>query len=143
MIAFGMKTTLVQFQDNYYNYKGVVGNDMVEASEDDNGLAIGAFESAFCADTGATFVYEMCENIIGKMNYARTYRDDGLTIFEGRKQRKKQSGGSATSNSRLMKWSEGPSLNSLWKFGTCGKLSNYSPLMKRSPPMNGTSWLKK
>eukprot|EP00957_Ditylum_brightwellii_P055787 4227407-Ditylum_brightwellii.AAC.1 len=51
MIAFGMKTTLVRFQDKYYNYKGVIGNDTEKGSEDDNGLAIGAFEVAFCADT--------------------------------------------------------------------------------------------
>eukprot|EP00957_Ditylum_brightwellii_P055086 4175090-Ditylum_brightwellii.AAC.1 len=85
MIAFRMKTTPVQFQDKYYNYKGVVGNATENGSKDDNGLAIGAFEAAFCVDTGATFVYEMCENIIGKMKYAGTYHDDGLAIFEGRK----------------------------------------------------------
>eukprot|EP00957_Ditylum_brightwellii_P096705 7365191-Ditylum_brightwellii.AAC.1 len=55
MVAFGMKTTLVQFQDKYYNYKGVVENDTEETNDDDNGLAIGAYEAAFCADTGATF----------------------------------------------------------------------------------------
>jgi hypothetical protein len=87
MIAFGMKTTLVRFQDKYYNYKGVVGNDMGTATDDDNGLAIGAYEAAFCADASATFVYEMCENIFDKMKYLGTYRDDGLTVFEGRKTR--------------------------------------------------------
>eukprot|EP00957_Ditylum_brightwellii_P107396 8195023-Ditylum_brightwellii.AAC.1 len=51
MIAFGMKTTLVRFQDQYFNYKGVVGNDEEQNDEDNNGLAIGAFEVAFCADT--------------------------------------------------------------------------------------------
>eukprot|EP00957_Ditylum_brightwellii_P159904 12171474-Ditylum_brightwellii.AAC.1 len=56
---------------------------MEEANDDDNGLAIGAYEAAFCADTGATFVYEMCKTILGKMKYAGTYQDDGLTIFEG------------------------------------------------------------
>eukprot|EP00957_Ditylum_brightwellii_P026645 2014753-Ditylum_brightwellii.AAC.1 len=55
MIAFRMKTTLVRFQDKYYNYKGVVGNDAAETNDDDNKLAIGAFEVSFCADTGATF----------------------------------------------------------------------------------------
>eukprot|EP00957_Ditylum_brightwellii_P036518 2766062-Ditylum_brightwellii.AAC.1 len=115
MIAFGMKTTLVRFQGKYYNYKGVVGNGTVEASEDNNDLAIGAFEVAFCADTGATFA---------------------------EKRQKKQSGGSVTSNSRLTKWSEGPSFNSPRKFATHGKLNNYQPLMKRSPPMDGTSGLK-
>eukprot|EP00957_Ditylum_brightwellii_P092278 7025784-Ditylum_brightwellii.AAC.1 len=82
MIAFGMKTTLVQFQDKYYNYKGVVRNDTEKGSKDDNGLVIGAFEAAFCVDKEATFVYEMCENIIGKIKYAGTYHDDGLRIFE-------------------------------------------------------------
>eukprot|EP00957_Ditylum_brightwellii_P120372 9184467-Ditylum_brightwellii.AAC.1 len=45
MIAFGMKTTLVQFQDKYYNYKGVVGSEEEQENEDNNGLAIGAFEA--------------------------------------------------------------------------------------------------
>eukprot|EP00957_Ditylum_brightwellii_P153302 11667055-Ditylum_brightwellii.AAC.1 len=85
MIIFGMKTALVRFQDKYYNYKGVVWNDMEDGSKDDNGLAIEAFEAALCVDTGATFVYEMCENIIGKLKYAGTYQDDGLTIFDGQK----------------------------------------------------------
>eukprot|EP00957_Ditylum_brightwellii_P078838 5994987-Ditylum_brightwellii.AAC.1 len=113
-----MKTTLVRFQDEYYNYKRVVGNDMVETNENDNSLAIGAFEVAFCADTGATYVYEMCENIIGKMKYAGTYQVDGLMIFQGQKKLKKQYIGSATSNSKLTMWSEGPSFNSPWKSGT-------------------------
>eukprot|EP00957_Ditylum_brightwellii_P198315 15112315-Ditylum_brightwellii.AAC.1 len=85
MIAFGMKTALVRFQDKYYNYKGVVGNDTVEPSEDNDSLAIRAFEAAFCADTGATFLYEMCENIFGKMKYVGSYRDGGLMIFESPK----------------------------------------------------------
>eukprot|EP00957_Ditylum_brightwellii_P045155 3423868-Ditylum_brightwellii.AAC.1 len=54
-------------------------------SEDDNGLAIGAFKGAFCTDMGATFVYKMCENIIGKLRYVRTYQDNGLTIFDDQK----------------------------------------------------------
>eukprot|EP00957_Ditylum_brightwellii_P197786 15067633-Ditylum_brightwellii.AAC.1 len=62
MIAFGMKTTLVRFQEEYYNYKGVVGNDIEDRSKDDNRLAIGAFEAAFW-----------------------TYWDYGLTIFDVQK----------------------------------------------------------
>eukprot|EP00957_Ditylum_brightwellii_P074181 5636588-Ditylum_brightwellii.AAC.1 len=82
MIAFGMKMTLVRFQDKYYNYKGVVGNNTENRSKDNNGLAIGAFKDVFYADIGATFVDEMCENIIGKLKYAGNYSDDGLTIFD-------------------------------------------------------------
>eukprot|EP00957_Ditylum_brightwellii_P150272 11444191-Ditylum_brightwellii.AAC.1 len=44
MIAFGMKTTL-----------GVVGSGEEQENEDNNGLAIGAFGAAFCADTNATY----------------------------------------------------------------------------------------
>eukprot|EP00957_Ditylum_brightwellii_P095539 7277200-Ditylum_brightwellii.AAC.1 len=57
------------FQDQYFNYKGVVGNDEEQKDEDNNGLAIGAFEGAFCADTSATYVYEMCEAVIKKLKY--------------------------------------------------------------------------
>eukprot|EP00957_Ditylum_brightwellii_P048558 3684797-Ditylum_brightwellii.AAC.1 len=73
------------FLNIYYNYKGVVGNDTETTNDDDNGLAIGAYKAAFCADAGATFVYEMCKNILDQMKYAGTYQDDGLTMFKGRK----------------------------------------------------------
>eukprot|EP00957_Ditylum_brightwellii_P041008 3105033-Ditylum_brightwellii.AAC.1 len=85
MIAFGMKTTLVQFQDQYFNYKGVVGNEEEQNNEDNNGLAIGAFKAAVCADTSATYVYEMCETITKKLKYVGSYQDDGLAIFDERK----------------------------------------------------------
>eukprot|EP00957_Ditylum_brightwellii_P053541 4057095-Ditylum_brightwellii.AAC.1 len=81
MIAFGMKAILVCYQDEYFNYKGVVEEGMNDGDEDENGLAIGAYEAAFCADVGATYVYEMNENILNKLRFAGTYRDDRLTIF--------------------------------------------------------------
>ena len=62
-----------------------MGSEEEQENEDNNGLAIGAFEAAFCADTSATYVYEMCESIIEKLRYAGTYRDDGLAIFDERK----------------------------------------------------------
>eukprot|EP00957_Ditylum_brightwellii_P094479 7193906-Ditylum_brightwellii.AAC.1 len=68
---------MVRFQDQYFNYKGIVDN------EDNNGLAIGAFKAAFYADTGAAYVYKMCEAIIKKLKYKGSYRDDGLAIFDG------------------------------------------------------------
>eukprot|EP00957_Ditylum_brightwellii_P156987 11947703-Ditylum_brightwellii.AAC.1 len=54
MIAFGMKKILVQFQNKYYNYKGVVDEMTEMEDEDNNGLAIGAYEAAFCASASAT-----------------------------------------------------------------------------------------
>eukprot|EP00957_Ditylum_brightwellii_P101425 7729441-Ditylum_brightwellii.AAC.1 len=50
--------------------------------EDNNELAIGAYEAAFCMDAAVTFVYEMCENIIDRLRYAGTYCDDGLAVDE-------------------------------------------------------------
>eukprot|EP00957_Ditylum_brightwellii_P211192 15365871-Ditylum_brightwellii.AAC.2 len=85
MIAFGMQTMLIWFQDQYYNYKGVVGGDETKSNEDDNGLAIGAYELAFCADISATYTYKMFDQILTKLIYPKSYRDDGLAIFEGKR----------------------------------------------------------
>eukprot|EP00957_Ditylum_brightwellii_P052546 3984449-Ditylum_brightwellii.AAC.1 len=68
MAVFGMQTMLVHFQDHNYNYKGVVGGDKTETDEDNNELAIGAYESAFCTDISAT--YKMCNKIVTKLKYA-------------------------------------------------------------------------
>eukprot|EP00957_Ditylum_brightwellii_P110412 8420671-Ditylum_brightwellii.AAC.1 len=85
MIVLGMKTILVCFQDQYYNYKGVVGGDKTEIYEDDNGLAIGAYESVFWTDISATYTCKMCNNNFTKLRYARLYRDNGLAIFKGKR----------------------------------------------------------
>eukprot|EP00957_Ditylum_brightwellii_P062067 4710253-Ditylum_brightwellii.AAC.1 len=62
-----MKTMLICFQDQYYNYKGVVNGDKNETDEDENGLAIGAYKSAFCTDISATYTYKMCDEIFAKL----------------------------------------------------------------------------
>eukprot|EP00957_Ditylum_brightwellii_P121530 9269201-Ditylum_brightwellii.AAC.1 len=69
MIAFGMKTTLVRYQDKYYNYKGVVGvgSENEEQNEDEN-----------------AYIYEKSEKLLKKLRYAGSYRDDGLAIFNRR-----------------------------------------------------------
>eukprot|EP00957_Ditylum_brightwellii_P138282 10540039-Ditylum_brightwellii.AAC.1 len=85
MIAYGMKTTLVCFQDKYYNHKGIVEEGSKTNIEDNNCLVIGAFESAFCTDVGATYIYRMNKNITNKLLYAGNYQDDGLTIFKGQR----------------------------------------------------------
>eukprot|EP00957_Ditylum_brightwellii_P014467 1089421-Ditylum_brightwellii.AAC.1 len=47
MIAFRMKTTLVCFQDEYYNYKGVVEEESKTNNEDNNGLVDKVAEGKF------------------------------------------------------------------------------------------------
>eukprot|EP00957_Ditylum_brightwellii_P058218 4414699-Ditylum_brightwellii.AAC.1 len=81
MIAFGMKSTLTCYMDEYFNYKGVIGDNANDTDEDENGLAIGLYKAAFCANVGATYVYEMNKKILDKLCFAGTYQDNGLTIF--------------------------------------------------------------
>eukprot|EP00957_Ditylum_brightwellii_P042663 3230417-Ditylum_brightwellii.AAC.1 len=81
MIAFGMKLTLIHYKDEYFNYKGVIDDNANDTNEDKNGLAIGSYKAAFCADVGATYVYKMNKKILDKLQFAGTYWDDGLTIF--------------------------------------------------------------
>eukprot|EP00957_Ditylum_brightwellii_P088440 6736322-Ditylum_brightwellii.AAC.1 len=78
---------LVQFQSQYYNYKGVVNNGEEETNEDNNGLAIGTFQSAFCADISTTYTYRMCTNTLDQLKYTSFYRNDGLAIFDGKRTR--------------------------------------------------------
>eukprot|EP00957_Ditylum_brightwellii_P186639 14210089-Ditylum_brightwellii.AAC.1 len=84
MIAFGMKATLVCYHSEYFNYKGVVGESVNDGDKNENKSAIRAYEAAFCADVGATYVYEMNENILNKLCFAGSYCNDGLIIFKER-----------------------------------------------------------
>eukprot|EP00957_Ditylum_brightwellii_P055383 4197509-Ditylum_brightwellii.AAC.1 len=78
MIAFGMQTTLTRFKDGYFNCRGAAGGKENEIDEDDNGLAIGSFEAAFCADLCATYIFEMQERCFCHTKFKGIYRDDGL-----------------------------------------------------------------
>eukprot|EP00957_Ditylum_brightwellii_P203964 15336981-Ditylum_brightwellii.AAC.1 len=55
MIAFGTKSTLICYKNKYFNYKGVIDCNTNDDDEDENGLAIGSYKAAFCADVGATY----------------------------------------------------------------------------------------
>eukprot|EP00957_Ditylum_brightwellii_P129222 9855827-Ditylum_brightwellii.AAC.2 len=59
MIKFGMRSMLVRYHGNHYAYKGAVKGKMMV--DEDIALAIGAYESAFCADIVVSFVFEMME----------------------------------------------------------------------------------
>eukprot|EP00957_Ditylum_brightwellii_P010339 781559-Ditylum_brightwellii.AAC.1 len=63
LVKFGMKSTLIQFRDKYYKYKGAAG---ASADEEDIGLVIGVFESAWLADLVAFYLLEMTEDHFNK-----------------------------------------------------------------------------
>eukprot|EP00957_Ditylum_brightwellii_P159715 12156173-Ditylum_brightwellii.AAC.1 len=59
MIASGMQTTLTRFKNRYFNCKGAAGGDSNEIDKDNNGLAIGSFKAAFCADLCAAYIFKI------------------------------------------------------------------------------------
>eukprot|EP00957_Ditylum_brightwellii_P134113 10224615-Ditylum_brightwellii.AAC.1 len=77
--------TLVWFQDKYYNYKGVIKEDGETEDKDENGSVVGALDAEYYVNVETTYFYEMYEEIIDKLIYAGTYRDDRLTIFQGQR----------------------------------------------------------
>ena len=75
LIQFGMRSTLLNFQDCFFEYKG-------NGYKDNIGLAIGGYESAFLADLVASFIFEKTEHLLNDTRYKEIYRDDGLIIFK-------------------------------------------------------------
>ena len=54
LIAFGMSSTLLKFEEKYYEY----GEKGIKTK----GLAIGGYESAFLADLVASYLFKKCNN---------------------------------------------------------------------------------
>eukprot|EP00957_Ditylum_brightwellii_P186627 14208976-Ditylum_brightwellii.AAC.1 len=85
LVKFGMKSTLIWFRDKYYKYKGAAG---ASVDEEDIGLAIGGFESAWLANLVASHLLEMTEDHFTETITKGIYHDDGLVVFSGVKSRK-------------------------------------------------------
>eukprot|EP00957_Ditylum_brightwellii_P066496 5048458-Ditylum_brightwellii.AAC.1 len=51
---------------------------------EDIALAICAYESAFCADIVASYVFKMTETCFLQTKHWEIYRDNGLVIFAGK-----------------------------------------------------------
>ena len=77
LIAFGVSSTLLIFEDKYYEY----GEKGIETK----GLAIGGYESAFLADLVASYLFEKCSNQFKEVLWKGIYRDNGLLVFKGKK----------------------------------------------------------
>eukprot|EP00957_Ditylum_brightwellii_P046080 3496034-Ditylum_brightwellii.AAC.1 len=78
-----MQTTLTRFKDRYFNYKGASEGDGNEINKDNNSLAIGSFEAAFCMELCATYIFEMQERCLHHKKFKGIYRDNDLVIFLG------------------------------------------------------------
>ena len=75
MIKFGMSTTFIQFQEQYWLYGGMTNVEL-------KGLTIGGYESAWLADLVAAYIFENSKDLFSNAIYIGTYRDDGLRITE-------------------------------------------------------------
>ena len=77
LIRFGMSSTLICFDGEYYGYHG--------GKKEEQGLAIGGYESAFLADLVASYLFEKAKAHFHPTLYHGIYRDDGLVVFKGKK----------------------------------------------------------
>eukprot|EP00957_Ditylum_brightwellii_P117498 8961341-Ditylum_brightwellii.AAC.1 len=79
---FGMKRTLVSFQDKYFVYKGAAkGANLIN---EDVALAIGVYKSAFLANLVALYLFEMAGSKFIEAKYKGIYKEDGLTVLVGK-----------------------------------------------------------
>ena len=76
LIGFGMSSTLLSFQEKYYEY----GDEGLETK----GLAIGGYESALLADLVDYYLLEVTNNQFKQVTWRGIYRDDGFLVFKGR-----------------------------------------------------------
>ena len=77
LIHFGMISTLISFDSEYCEYHG--------GEIEEQGLAIGGYESAFLADLVASYLFEKSKLNFRPKIYHRIYQDDGLVVFKGKK----------------------------------------------------------
>ena len=77
LISFGMRSTLICFDGNYYKYHG--------REREEQGLEIGGYESAFLADLVAYYFFEKAKANFHTTTYHKIYRYDGLVVFTGKK----------------------------------------------------------
>ena len=74
LIQFGMSLTLISFGGEYYKYHG--------GEREEQGLAIGGYDSAFLADLVASYLFEKASPIFRPTIYHGIYLDDGLVVFK-------------------------------------------------------------
>ena len=76
LTRFGMSSTLICFNGEYYEYHG---GEKVE-----QGLEIGGYESVFLADLVESYLFEKARVHFHPTIYHGIYRDDGLVVFKGK-----------------------------------------------------------
>ena len=73
-----MASCLITFNGKYYKYKG-------EGDNNDRGLAICGYESAFLADLVASYLLIKFKTFFSNTKFHGIYQDDGFVVFSGLK----------------------------------------------------------
>eukprot|EP00957_Ditylum_brightwellii_P045235 3429058-Ditylum_brightwellii.AAC.1 len=81
MVQFGMKNTLVSFQDKYFVYKGAAKG--AHLTNEDIALAIGGYKSAFLVVLVALYLFEKTGSKFIEAN-TKTYTEMMLKDFQSR-----------------------------------------------------------
>ena len=76
LIQFGMSSTLISFDGEYYKYHG--------EKKEYQWLATGGYESDFLADLVASYIFEKSKTLQNWTTYHGIYQYDGLVVFMGK-----------------------------------------------------------
>ena len=77
LIRFGIRSTLITFDIEYYEYN--------RGKKEEQGLAIGGYELALLAELVASYLFEINKAILNPTTYHGIYLDHGLVVFNGKK----------------------------------------------------------
>ena len=75
LVAFGMSSTLLIFEEKYFEYR--------EKGTETKGLAIGGYVLAFLADLVISYLFKKYYNQFKEVLRKGIYRDNGLLVFKG------------------------------------------------------------
>eukprot|EP00957_Ditylum_brightwellii_P023314 1759875-Ditylum_brightwellii.AAC.1 len=81
IVKFGIRSTLIYFQDKYYKYSRVAD---ITTSGKCIGLAIGGYKSAILIDLVASYLLTMTAEHFTDTIICGIYRDNGLVVFDKR-----------------------------------------------------------
>ena len=76
-IQFWVSSILISFNRKYYEYHSV--------KREEQGLAIGGYESAFLVNLVASYLFEEAKTLLNQTTYHRIYQGGGMVVFKGKK----------------------------------------------------------
>ena len=76
-IQFWVSSILISFNRKYYEYHS--------GKREEQGLAIGGYESAFLVNLVASYLFEEAKTLLNQTTYHGIYQDGGMVVLKGKK----------------------------------------------------------